>query len=493
MKKINTSSVNTGRMIKHSSIYATGNIIRQLVGFIMLPIYTRYLSPADYGVIGLLIFSLSLVDILFGARLSQAIPKFYHAEKDVLKRKTIISSALILTSAISLVTMCLIVLNSDSSSSLVFGNTEYGLIISIYSILILTQAIENYGLLYIRIKQKPYFFLLLNVSKLVVQLSCNIWFLIYLDMGVLGIAISAAITSILLSTFLLTYTFYHTQIRWDNLIAKKLFIFSWPLWIAGFAGLYIGSANRYYMRIFGSLDDIGLYELAAKFSSIIIFLIWKPINQYWQTEKYRHYEKGKPAPEIYRSVFLSISTIIIISGLGIAIFSEPMIMIMATDSYYDSIKIVPILVLGSILFCFTQYFNFSQMVTDNTKWISANNYITAVIATIMFLIFIPYYGHVGAALASLITILFQLILTVNASKKHYDMMIEFKPIIYMLLISTISYYFSNILFSNNSLLLSLLVKGVIYIISTCIILWIMWFFSKNKEYILSLIQKLKLT
>lgn len=79
----NTSS----NLVSHSIIYAAGNITRQLVGFIMLPIYTSYLSPADYGVIGLLTFAVSLTGILFGAQLVQAVPKYYYDQKTKKRQK----------------------------------------------------------------------------------------------------------------------------------------------------------------------------------------------------------------------------------------------------------------------------------------------------------------------------------------------------------------------------------------------------------------------
>ena len=88
-----------GKLVKHSSIYATGNILRQLAGFIMLPIYTRYLVPADYGVVGLLTFAVSLIELVFGARLVQAVPKFFYEQKGRSERHAVISTALLITSA----------------------------------------------------------------------------------------------------------------------------------------------------------------------------------------------------------------------------------------------------------------------------------------------------------------------------------------------------------------------------------------------------------
>ena len=41
-------------LLTHSSIYGIGTVVSQIVAFIMLPIYTRYLTPEDYGVVELL-------------------------------------------------------------------------------------------------------------------------------------------------------------------------------------------------------------------------------------------------------------------------------------------------------------------------------------------------------------------------------------------------------------------------------------------------------
>ena len=66
----------------HASIYAAGNILRQIAGFLMLPVYTRFLTPADYGVVGLMVFAVSLIELALGVRLQWAIPKYYFEAKD---------------------------------------------------------------------------------------------------------------------------------------------------------------------------------------------------------------------------------------------------------------------------------------------------------------------------------------------------------------------------------------------------------------------------
>jgi len=478
-------------MIKHSSIYAIGNISRQMVGFIMLPIYTQYLSPADYGIIGLLTFALSMIDIFFGARLAQAVPKYYHDKDDDRTRNSVISTALILTASISLVSMLFIIYFSAASSSLIFGSSDYSLVVSIYTTLLFTQAIENYGLLYIRLQQKPFLFLAFNLTKLALQLSLNIWLVVFLEMGVMGIAITAAISFALSAAALLVYTLYYTRLHWSHKIAKQLVAFSWPLWVAGFAGLYLAAANRYYMRIFGSLDDVGLYELAAKFQLIVVLMIWRPINQYWQTERFKHYKPNEPTPRVFQSVFLALSTILIIASLGVSILSEPVIKIMATPVYFESATIVPILTLAALFSCAITFMNFSMFATENTKWISKNNYIVAAVASVFFLALIPYFGYLGAAIAYLLAIVLQLIMTARASGRYYNMGLKFKPVIYMILVSTLGYGVSNKSLHLESFAFDLGFKLISYTVFSIMILMIMWYYTDDKEYIRGIYNKIR--
>src|ERR1022692_2596001 len=63
----------------------------------MLPIYTRYLSPADYGVMELLDVTVNVIGLLAGSRLGQALFYFYFAAEGEEARRTCISTTLLAT------------------------------------------------------------------------------------------------------------------------------------------------------------------------------------------------------------------------------------------------------------------------------------------------------------------------------------------------------------------------------------------------------------
>jgi len=323
------------RFIRHTSIYAVGDVARQLTGFIMLPIYTRYLTPADYGVIGLLMFSLSLVEIVFGARFIQAIPKFYYAEKNENARTTMISTAWLITVSASLCVSLLLMANSNSISLLLFDTDALVLVVTLYSINLVTIGMENYGLVYIRVREKPVLFVGMGLAKMFVQLGANILLVVIYEMGVMGVVLSSVLSSALFAVILSLYLLIRTGIRFNRKKAVELIIFCWPLWVAGFAALYIGSSNRLFLKEFISLEAVGLFALASKLSTILILIVWRPISQYWQVERFKYYIPDKPAPEIYRRMHKVISILLIIAALAITLFSKPVIIIMADSEISD--------------------------------------------------------------------------------------------------------------------------------------------------------------
>lgn len=447
-KQLASKQAGAGRLIKHSSIYAAGNILRQLVGFIMLPVYTRYLSPADYGVVGLLIFAVSLIELVFGARLVQAVPKFFYEQKQPAERHAVISTALLITSAVSAATMLVVILLREPSSQGIFGTPDYGLIVGLFAVLILTHAIENYALVFIRIQQKPWLFISVNLGKLTVQLSLNIWLVVFQDLGVMGVAISSAAASLVFAVLLATYTLAHTGIRFRAAQAKKMLIFCWPLWLAGLAGLYIGSANRYYIRIFSSLDDVGLYELAAKFGSILTLLIWQPFAQYWQTERFDYYQQGNAEP-IFQAVFRFISTLLILAALGISLFADLIIRLMAAPEFHQASRAVPFLVFGALFSSLIAFSNFSFLITERTGWIGRNNYLTAAVVTVLYLAMIPWLGFVGAAAALMLAQGLQFLIVHRTGRQYYDMQISLVPLGLNLGIAGLGCLVASLLASDN--------------------------------------------
>ena len=408
------------RAAKHIAIYSVGTIIRQLASFIMLPIYTSYLSPADYGVVGLLVVMVSLFELLLGARFAAWVPKFYYETNDKITQSTVVSTALFITAASSIIATVIVAAASTPISSLLFGSVKYSSYVAIYGVMLFTMAIESYGLTFLRLQERPYLFIANSIIKLVVQLSLNILFVVHFDMGVFGVVISGVISSSASAIFAAIYILHHTGFLLSGNLSVRLFKFCWPLWLGGLAGLYIGSSNRFFIRIFGDLDQVGLFELATKFSAMLAMLIWDPFSQWWQTERFKIYRTEDNGVTVFPVVFNGMSCIMLLAAAGIAIFSQPVILLMADASFHSAAGAVPILAFAVLVNNLTGFFFFSFLVTEKTIYITYIRYFSAAVITIFYFLLIPPLGYIGAAWALMAANTVVLIASYLLSKRFFD-------------------------------------------------------------------------
>jgi O-antigen/teichoic acid export membrane protein len=80
---------------KHSAINAVGMMLRRITGLVMLPIYTRYLNPADYGAVELLTMAIELAGILIRMRISQAMFRYYILTETEEEKHVVVSTVLL--------------------------------------------------------------------------------------------------------------------------------------------------------------------------------------------------------------------------------------------------------------------------------------------------------------------------------------------------------------------------------------------------------------
>lgn len=455
--------------ISHAATYAVGNIARKLVGFAMLPIYTRFLTPADYGVIGLLTFALAVFEPIFGARLGRAIPKFYFEAADAYGRRTVVWGAIGVTSVVSAVTMTVLILFRGVGSELLFGDHKYALALGLFAVNLLTLPIEDTGLMYVRLRERSRLFLGFSMIKLLIQVALNLLLVVYWNEGVVGVVLSGIISSIAIGTVLVAYVAIHERPAFEWKIARVMMKFCWPLWLGGLAGLYVGSSGAMYLRVFDTLSDVGRLELAIKFATVMSALIWGPFFQHWEPLSYRYYKEAD-AKRKFQVAFVGMSTLMFAGGLGISIFAQPVIRIMAERSFYPAATIVPFLTLAFILNSLRSFFNFSFLVTGHTKVQSFCVYVTAIIITVAYVVLIPNFGLMGAAVAFCVAFSASFLYIRFVSRRYYDPGYNIVPIGVFILIGSVAYMFSNVLLQMRSLGVDLLIKSFVFLCASSLML-----------------------
>ena len=454
--------------VSHAATYAIGNIARRVVGFAMLPIYTRFLTPADYGVVGLLTFALALLEPLLGARLGWAIPKFYFDAPDDRGRRTVIWGALGLTGAASAVSVIVLILLRNPAAQILFGNRKYALALGLFAVTLLSQPIEQVGTTYLRLKERSGLFLVFSVAKLLLQLVLNLLLVVYWRGEVVGVVLSAVLSSVLLGIGSSIYMAAHDAPAFDWQVTRRMMQFSWPLWLSSLAALYIGASGGLYLRVFDTLSDVGRLELALRFAATVGLIIWAPFSQHWEPMSFQYYRQAD-GKQKFQVAFVAISALMFTGGLGIGIFAEPTIKLMAAPPFYAAASVVPLLTFGFVLDRLRSFFDFSFMVTSNTKLRSLYQYGSAVVITVLYVALIPRFGLTGAATAQCLAFVATFIYVYFLSLRYYDSGIRLTQIGLFSLISLGAYVFVMAVPRVPNLGIDLLIRSLVMVIATALI------------------------
>jgi O-antigen/teichoic acid export membrane protein len=455
-------------------IYAIGTISRQLVGFLMLPIYTSYLSPSDYGLVSILIVSISVFELVMGARFAQVIPKFYFEEDNVNMKKIVLSSALTTTALLSAIGFLVVYLSRDTISLFFLGDDIYATYLGVFAILLFTNGIESYGLMYLRLMDRPISFVINSLLKLFIQLSLNIYLIIILDYGVIGIIISSVTSSSIFCVYFLIIIYRDVGRGFDLSFIKRLYKFSWPIWLAGTLTLYVHSSDKYFIRVYSSLEDVGLFELAVKFAMIQGVLIWQPFSSWWQSARFKILKTSKSFEQDFQRIFNFLVSFLVTTVMGIIIFSDLIIQFMSSNEFHDATNAVTPLAISLLFLNLSLFFNLSFLASDKTIVLTYLKLISAIVITFLFLVLIPEYGFVGASYAFLITNVVLFLLTYLWGRKYINLgvnLVYFLTLISVALgLATLNFKIINFTTSLPSLLLAKCIIFLIFLIFIAVML-----------------------
>ncbi len=456
------------KVVSHAGIYMLGDILRHSVSLIMLPIYTRYLTPEDYGTIELISMLIDFTAIIFGVRAAESIFRFYCTTNSFAEKKNIISSALTMGFITNSLGALIIASASTSLSIIIFSDSGYSSYIFFFALTLALLPLVEVPLTQIRADQKPWLFFSFSIAKLLTQLSLNLYFVVFLEMHVEGVIYSALISSAILAVILSIYSFRITGFCATWKTCKRIFSFSLPLKLATLATFYLTFGDRYFLNTFTDLSQVGLYSLGYKFGFIFILISWQPFERVWDSEKYLIRDQPNAISK-YQRTFLYINFILIFVGLGISIFTKDLLKIMSDPAFLNAYQVVPFIILAYVFQAWSKYCNLGILIEKKTMHIAYAEIIASAIITVAYVLLIPRFGMHGAAWATAIGFFFRFLWVHIQSKKLYDMRLPWRKVCLTMLIALASYTLS--LYAPESLLGSLVSRaGIMLLFVTTIIL-----------------------
>ncbi|MFH2002677.1 MAG: oligosaccharide flippase family protein [Planctomycetota bacterium] len=478
------------RLARHSAVYGVGNILSKLVGFFLIPIYTRCLTPQDYGVIELLDLTLSFIAMFVGMGLSSAVLRFYFETKDQEERNCIVSTAILFISGVSVFVVLIGVAFDSEISLLLFKTSGAALFFDFMIITFFFSGLIEIPLVMLRAQERSFVFSAVTLLRLVLALSLNIYFIVIARWGVIGFLVSSLTTSVVTSLILVIATLSRARIRFSLAYLKKMVVFGLPLVPSSLGMFWINFGDRFFLKHYYTDWEVGIYSLGYKFAIMISFLIGQPFFLIWSTRMYQIIDQ-RNGERNYARFCTYLATAIVFVGLGLSLVIPSVMKIVPSEEFYIAHTVVPIIVLGYIFRELSDFFRGVLFITKRTFYVGLTVTITTGVSTLFYFLLIPSYSLMGAAVATLLTFAFMAGAMLFFAQRARYIKYEFGRLGVLLLVGS-GLYFALRLFSWENPYADLVLKSGL---SFCFfpVLYLLGFFTSQEKEKLRLIVNKVLT
>ncbi len=440
------------KVFKNSAFYMLASLLPVAVGFLMLPVYTRYLTPDDYGVVALVLSLQSFLPLIMTLQIHSSISRFYFDYKDDnTKLKIFITTIMVATLTLSLIVLVLLFNYLDEILSFIFPKTiGYN---DIFLLGVFTSFVSVFTSMFInliRVQQKAKLFMKVSLSLFLVALAINILEVIVYERGAYGVVEASLIVSIIsfVVYFFMVKGFFILKVDFKTIIDPLKF--SIPLIPHSLSGLIFMYSDRIILERYVTLSAIGLYMFSDKIAMVFKMLV----NEFNNAFSPYFNEKSKLSKEAAIKEVQNISLIFIFSIamliVFVALFSVEMVYWLFDERYFDTWMMIPLLSSAYIfrsLYCFSSSGLFYEKKTGKVALIT----MVAGLANIgLNLLLIPIYGIMVAIYTTIFSFFITFVMAELMSYKVYYLQLNIKKNILI-----VGYMFGAITFSlylNDSFL-----------------------------------------
>jgi len=465
------------QFIKDTGVYGIAGLISKGVSFFLLPLYTRVLTPADYGIIDILAVFYSIVAVTLPLEITQAVARFLADRKSTDLDK---DSNTILVSTVGLfitlfsfgLFLILGLLFNKPLAQLILEDSSESNIFTIATIYMFSTGLFYFFQNQLRWTLKSKIYAFLSVVYTILSISGTILFVLILKSGVIGVFYAYLVAGIISAGMGWYFTRENYGFYFSFAKMREMLKFSLPLVPSSVGVILINVAQRVMIRGTMSLADLGLFGVGSRISSIIT-IGFQSVQGAITPLIYQN-SNNKNTPENLSYIFRFLTFILIITFTGISLFSHEIILILTAPAFHASYILVPFLVLAE---CFTgiqNAFTPGMAIAKRTDIIAYINISGAVFALVLSYFLIRNFGILGAAIAMLIQRFSMFIVQMYYSQKFYFVYYPFKKVIQSLVIAIVIIFTGwqiSLLF--DSMIFSIALKsGMIVFLFVIMILFI---------------------
>lgn len=424
-------------LAKDTVVYGLSSIVGRFLNWLLVPMYVRVLAtPGEYGIVTNLYGWTALLLALLTFGMETTYFRFAN-RKDEQEPMRVYANSLISVTIISALFACVgFALLQPISTLLGYAaHPEYvGMLIFIVAI----DAIMSLPFARLRCEEKAWKFAGIKLANIGLNIALNIFFLIVCpiihkhspesiawfyrpDYGVGYILVSNVITSIA-NVAMLNRELRGFAYRIDMQRLRPMLVYAIPILGISIAGILNQSVDKILFPLLfadkaEATTQLGIYGACFKIAVVMVMFI----QAYrYAIEPYifkRSKESDDKSSNAITTLYFTIFALLIY--LGVSFYLDDVFKYLVSPAYYEGLKVVPVVMAGEFLFGL--YFNVSFWfkLNDQTYWGTLFTIIGCVLTIAIIVIFVPLYGYMACAWATVVCNSVMLLMSYLIGRKRY--------------------------------------------------------------------------
>lgn len=473
------------KLVKNSALYTLGNVLLKAFSFLLIPIYTSYLTTEDYGITSLVSGFTGLASCFITLGLQYAVIRFY---ADFKENKILVSrlfgTVIVFIILFGTILSVMLVVTQNIWLDIFFKNIPFVPIVLLSILISVVSALYSLYQDILKGMQDARQSVVLSFVFFFLLLIANIVTVVIYKKGAFGMVWSTFAVNAVMVVFMYVdlrrRRLFHFCL--DLGLLKELLMYSLPLVPHTLSYNLTYYATRVLINSKLSLSSLGLFSLASQFGYVsdIILNSFQAAFQPWMFEKMKIGNKESKI-SIQKSTY-SLLWVMGLIYLVVGTYSQEAIYIMADNRYGEAWRYVPLLVvsvaLKSPLYFYTNFLYYNK---SKTKYVFVATIVACILNIILTWVFIPLWGIYGSIIADIVSMVVRVIITVYLSWEMADgiysfnklCLLSFIPIVFMAFSILPSYFIFREELSISTVLYKLLI----------VVLYVLLAFGVNKNII----------
>jgi len=471
--------------------YGSSNVLGQFVSFLLLPLYTRYLSPGDYGILALVALFSSMITTVCSVGMANSIFRQFNLKQHKVERETVISCGFwtIITVSTILASGGFYIIDDVAQFMFQGQLKNEGVIIT--QIVLVTCLISSIGripVVVLRAERRVKVAASLNLVGLAITIMLSIVLVVHYRWGVLGVVSGqlggAVVTCILRFAMIGRFSYW----KINPVIWKSMIFYGLPMVPHQLLSIAFMQFNVFVVWSLLGANEAGMFNIATKIAMPLSFLIGAG-QEAWVPIKFQIASSESDGKEVFRTIANYYFATILSLWVAISVLGPDIVRVMTASEFHRSRMLVPYVAMIPVMQGAYWMLGSGYGLGTSQRTLPLISLLGLAIVVVCSLGFVPYFGSYGAAVSTCLGLAGMAVYLFRVAQKQFPVQYQWRIIAFSAVLAGV-FVALGTGFQNHSVLIRVPIGVALSVVYPTIILVTVSLTSDGGNYIGATLSKL---